>query len=157
MIVYTVESRLLAFSEGDQEEGPTNCIITTTPPFLHPENETRCSASLPTTRRAQRVLERWLPPRTSATIAPGMRPSIVSRDTCGGGHPFAQALAKKTAPLAQRMRRDFGALSRWSRRMPFSAGSRERDSPADHRHGREGLRGGPRAGGRRGAQGLGRQ
>jgi len=133
-IVYeTVESTPAGlFPKVIRKEGPTNCIITTTRPFLHPENETRLLSIVAndSPEQTRRVLERMVAPRDECDYSAWHAAQHwLAATPAEVVIPFAQALAKKTAPLAPRMRRDFGALlSLVQTNALLCQAARERDS-----------------------------
>jgi hypothetical protein len=97
-----------------EREGPTGLLVTTTRVGLHPENETRL-LSIPTTdtrEQTQAVLR-----ALAAEDAPAvdLAPWHALQVWLEGAEqrarvPYAEALAAAIAPVAIRLRRDFGAV-----------------------------------------------
>ncbi len=129
----TVESTPLGLkAKVIEKEGPTNLIMTTTRPRIHPENETRVlSLSInDTAEQTRQVLH---------GIAVGAKEIDYSRwhalqhwlrhETPGVVIPFAERLADLTNPATPRIRRDFrSVLSLLSAHALLCQTVRERDA-----------------------------
>jgi hypothetical protein len=133
-IVYeTVESTPLGlFPRVIEKEGPTNCFMTTTRASLHPENETRLLSIVAndSPEQTRRVLERMVAPAEDRDYSAWHAAQHWLRvEAAEVTIPFAQTLAKKTAPSAPRMRRDFRSLLSLLRAHALLCqAARERDS-----------------------------
>lgn len=102
-----------------EREGPTGLIVTTTAVGLHPENETRMlSVTITDTQEQTRDVLLALardpedpdPPAPDAWLA---LQEWLATGSCAVTVPFALPLARLVAPVAVRLRRDFGALLRF--------------------------------------------
>ena len=96
-----------------EREGPTGLIVTTTAVSLHPENETRLlSLSVTdTTEQTRTVLAALAEEQPSLDLEPWRELQVwLAGGECRVTIPYARTLAPLVAPVAVRLRRDFGAL-----------------------------------------------
>jgi hypothetical protein len=97
-----------------EKSGPTGLLVTTTAVRLHPENETRLlSLHVSDTPAQTRAVMQAIARPGSSSFEPSAWIALqrwLAQAERRVLIPFAQALAERIAPLAVRLRRDFGQL-----------------------------------------------
>ncbi len=97
-----------------EKQGPTGLLVTTTAVRLHPENETRLlSLQVTDTPEQTRAVLRAIAQAGANAFDPG--PWLALQQWLANGDhrvsiPYAEMLAEQIAPVAVRLRRDFGQL-----------------------------------------------